>query len=147
MISITGDKNIDAILWNLPPALSHKALGSVHYNAAKPLVEKEKLLAPEGPTGNLVDSIGAYRMSFKNATAVGEVRVGPRRRGGYKGFAGHLVEFGTDGRYNKNGAYRGEMPATPFAKPAFDQTKGQVERLIVTDMSRIVLGVMKRKYK
>jgi HK97 gp10 family phage protein len=146
MISITGDKNIDAILRNLPPALSHKALGSVHYNAAKPLVEKEKQLAPK-KTGILEKSIGAYRLSYKNATASGEVRVGPRRRGGYKGFTGHLNEFGTDERYTDDGAYRGQMTATPFAKPAFDQTKGQVERLIVTDMSRIVLGVMKRKYQ
>ncbi len=146
MISITGDKNIDAILRNLPPALSHKALGSVHYNAAKPLVEKEKQLAPK-KTGILEKSIGAYRSSYKNATAVGEVRVGPRRRGGYKGYHGHLVEFGTDSRYTRDGSYRGVMPATPFAKPAFDQTKSQIERLIVTDMSRIVLGVMKRHYK
>jgi len=146
MISITGDKQIDAILRNLPPALSHKALGSVHYNAAKPLVEKEKQLVPKR-TGTLEKSIGAYRMSYKNATAVGEVRVGPSRRGGYKGYHGHLVEFGTDGRYTKDGSYRGVMPTSPFAKPAFDETKGPVERLIVTDMSRIVLGVMKRHYK
>lgn len=146
MISITGDKAIDAILRNLPPALSDKVMGSIHYNAAKPLVEKEKALAPEGPTGNLVDSIGAYRLGKKASTAIGQVRVGPRRRGGYKGFAGHLVEFGTSKRSTNKGANRGVMPADPFALPAFNATKREIERLIVSDTQRIVLRVMKTHY-
>lgn len=115
--------------------------------AAKPLVEKEKLLAPEGPTGNLVDSIGAVRTSINKANALGEVRVGPRRKGGYKGFAGHLVEYGTKRRTNKRGANRGIMPKDPFAKPAFDATKGQIESIITQSVGKVMIRTMKRYLK
>jgi len=147
MISITGLKEIDQVLKNLPKEMSHKVLGSAHFAAAKPLVEKEKLLAPEGPTGNLVDSIGATRLSLKKASELGEVSVGPRRKGGYKGFAGHLVEYGTKERKNKKGAKRGKMPKNPFAKKAFAATKGQVESSIKNELGKVVLRTMKKFIK
>ena len=147
MISITGLKEIDQVLKNLPKEMSHKVLGSAHFAAAKPLVEKEKLLAPEGPTGNLVDSIGATRLSLKKASELGEVSVGPRRKGGYKGFAGHLVEYGTKERKNKKGASRGKMPKNPFAEKAFAATKGQVENNIKNELGKVVLRTMKKFIK
>lgn len=147
MISITGDKAIDDVLRNLPLALTHQTLGIAHLAASRSLVDREHLLAPVGLTGNLADSIGAYRVSQKNATQVGEVRVGPQRKGGKKGFAGHLVEFGTKRRTTKRGANRGIMPAKPFARPAFEQTKGQVEKDIAVNIGRVVLRTMKRYIK
>lgn len=147
MISITGAKEIDDLLKALPQAVTHSILGSAHLAAAKPLIEKEKLLAPEGPTGNLVDSIGAYKTSLKKAADLGEVRVGPRRKGGYKGFAGHLVEFGTRSRSTKKGANRGIMPKHPFAKPAFEATKGEIEKSIAVNIGKSVLRTMKRYVK
>lgn len=149
-ISVTGVKEIDNVLRALPIEMNHRIIGSAHLAAAKPLVEREKLLAPEGPTGNLVDSIGAMLVPLKRADRIGEVVVGPRRTGRYRGFAGHLVEFGTKqrrlrgrGKYSA-GANRGIMPKHPFAKPAFDQEKGNVERLIATSLGRSVLRTMKR---
>lgn len=147
MITISGVQEIDKVLSELPMIMTHNILGSAHLLAAKPLVEKEKLTAPEGPTGNLVDSIGAYKISIARAGHLGEVRVGPRRKPPFKGFAGHLVEFGTKRRTNKNGANRGIMPAHPFAKPAFDQTKAEVEGLIAQSIGRVVLRTMKRYLK
>jgi len=144
-ISVTGVKEIDNCLRQLPLAVSHKVLSSAHAEAAKPLILKEQLLAPEGPTGNLVDSIGAIKISLAKANSVGEVRVGPRRRGRYKGFAGHLVEFGTKQRRTKrSGANRGIMPKKPFAKPAFEQTKGQVESLITQSIAKSLVRTMRR---
>ena len=32
----------------------------------------------------------------------------------------HLIEFGTGPRYTKKGAYRGQMKASPYMRPAFD---------------------------
>lgn len=143
-VSFSGEQAIDKVLLMLPKELTHTVLSGAHFAAAKPLVQKEKLLAPEGPTGNLVDSIGATKMSFKRATVVGEVIVGPRRRGGYKGFAGHLVEFGTSRRETKRGANRGVMPKKPFAKPSFDATKGQVEKAIAVNIGKQVVRIMKK---
>ena len=145
-ISMTGAKEIDTLLHQMPLALTHKVLSDAHVRAAKPLVEKEKLTAPEGPTGNLVDSIGSVRTSFKRANVIGEVKVGPRG-GRFKGNHGHLVEFGTAPRENKKGANRGVMPKQPFAKPSFDQTKDRVEGAIAQEIAKVMVRTMKRYAK
>jgi hypothetical protein len=39
----------------------------------------------------------------------------------------HLVEFGSGPRYSrKTGAFRGSMPATPYARPGFDSSHREV---------------------
>lgn len=144
MITVTGVAEIDKVLKELPRQMSHTVLGAAHAGAAKPLVEKAKLLAPEGPTGNLVDSIGTVKANIKKANQLGEVKVGPRRSGKYKGFAGHLVEYGTRKRRTRKGANRGFMPAKPFMKPAFDQTKGIVERQIAGEVGKVLVRTMRR---
>lgn len=146
-VSLTGVKEIDSVLKALPKELSHKVLGAAHLAAAKPLIEKEKLLAPEGPTGNLVDSIGGDKTPISKANALGEVTVGPRRRKPYRGFAGHLVEKGTKRRQNKKGANRGVMPAKPFAEPAFNQTHKQVENRIAEETGKSLVRSMKKYLK
>ena len=143
-VQIIGADKVQKVFARLPIELDHKLIGAANYAAAKPLVEKEKLLAPEGPTGNLVDSIGATRVAFKKANQLGEVRVGPRRNGGYKGFAGHLVEFGTRPRRTRKGANRGIMPKKPFAEPAFRATKNQVEALIQPNLSKSTVRLIKK---
>jgi hypothetical protein len=146
MIHVTGLKEIDNILVELPKDFTHKFLSDAHVKAVKPLVEKEKLLAPEGPTGNLVDSIGSVRVGFKKADQLGDVRVGPRR-GKFGGNHGHLVEFGTRKRFNKKGASRGIMPSKPFAEPALSQTKGQIEGSIKISYAQVMVRTMKRYAK
>lgn len=138
-LALLGDKEIQAVLKELPQALADKAIGTANMNAAKPLVEKEKQLAPDD-TGALVDSIGAYRAP-KKAQRLGLVVAGAQRRGKYKGFHAHLVEFGTRERK------RGRMPKQPFAKPAFDATQTKVQGLIHTELSKIVQRVMKKHLK
>lgn len=147
-ISVTGIKEIDNVLKNLPLALQHSVLQSAHAAAAKPLVERERLLAPEGPTGKLVDSIGIVKTPFKKAGVIGEITVGPRRKIAPHS---HLVEYGTKvrrlkgrGKY-KAGTERGKMTKKPFAKPAFDQTKGIIERGIAENIGKAVIKTM-RKY-
>jgi HK97 gp10 family phage protein len=147
MISITGVKEIDKVLRELPKQMTHQILGAAHAAAAKPLIEKEKLLAPEGPTGNLVDSIGVSKTNIKRANRLGEVRVGPRKKGGFKGFAGHLVEFGTRVRRTRKGANRGKMKPKPFARPAFQQTKKIVEDGIAKQIGRVMVRTMRRYLK
>src|SRR5687768_577720 len=93
-ISLTGAREIDQLLRELPKQLTHQVLGTAHAAAAKPLITKAKLTAPEGPTGNLVDSIGAIKTPVKKANASGEVQVGPRRSRTHKGHHGHLIEYG-----------------------------------------------------
>lgn len=146
-IRVTGFKEIDNVLKGLPKQLSHKVLQAAHMAAAKPLIEAEKLGAPEGPTGNLVDSIGAVKTSMGRAQSLGEIQVGPRRGGRFKGHAGHLVEDGTKQRTNRRGANRGKMPARPFALPAFEKTKNVVLSMINTEIGRKLYAFMKRTIK
>jgi HK97 gp10 family phage protein len=147
MISVTGVKEIDKVLSELPKQMTHTILGAAHAAAAKPLVERAKGLAPEGPTGRLVDSIGVTKTNIKKADKLGEVRVGPRRKGGFKGFAGHLVEYGTKPRRNRKGARRGFMRPEPFMKPAFNLTKGIIEKDIATQIGKVMVRTMRRYLK
>src|SRR5688572_19313902 len=62
----TGHEAIDRVLRGLPLQLHDRVLQQAHTAAAKPLVDKEKLTAPEGPTGNLVDSIGIVKASSRS---------------------------------------------------------------------------------
>lgn len=144
MISVTGVAEIDKVLKELPKQMTHTILGAAHAAAAKPLVEKAKLLAPEGPTGNLVDSIGTVKTNIKKADKLGETKTGPQRSGRKKGFAGHLVEYGTRKRRTRKGANRGYMRPKPFMRPAFNQTKGIIERQIGSEIGKVMVRTMRR---
>jgi HK97 gp10 family phage protein len=143
MISVTGDKAVDAALKAMRLELSHQVLGNAHLAAARPLIDREHLLAPVGETGNLAESIGGEKVAIAKANSLGEVKVGPRRTGRYKGHHAHLVEKGTKRRYTDSGANRGVMPAKPFAEPAFEQTKGQVESNIGSEIGKRVYRAAK----
>lgn len=151
-VALTGYKEIDQVLKGLDQQLNHKILQSAHAAAVKRTVNVARLLAPEGPTGNLIDSIGTIKVPYARSGAIGETHTGPRR-GRYKGYAAHLVERGTrkrtllgKGKY-KRGTNRGIMPATPFMKPAWERTKGEVLASIKTHHARALLSYMRRFIK
>lgn len=154
-ITITGVKEIDDCLKAMPRDLTDKVLQTAGVNAAKPLISKAKLMAPEGPTGNLVDSIGAIKGRKSASRNIGQVSVGPRRGGNYKGYAGHLVEYGTRARYTKGrgkkrkvkNAYRGIMPKKKFMEPAFQATRTQILSSYNTEVSKVLVRTMKRTLK
>lgn len=141
-LRLTGHQDIDKVLMGLPLQVNHKVLQAAHASAAKVLVTAEKLAAPEGPTGGLIDSIGVVKTPLGKAGALGEINVGPRR-GRYKGHAAHLVEYGTKARYYK-GAARGSMKRKPFALPSWMKTKDKVEKGISDHLGRHLLNFMKR---
>lgn len=143
-VKLLGAKEINKMLKELPKALSDSAIASANMAAAKVLVAREKQLAPVGKTHNLVNSIGAVRAPKKTARVVGLVKVGPQRKGRYKGFHAHFNETGTKRRKTRNGANRGVMPKHPFARPAFNQVNPQMRGLIQTNLSKSVTRVMKK---
>lgn len=138
-ISITGVKELDNVLKMLPRSLDDKFMYSVNREVSKHVVNKMKLLAPEGPTGNLVDSIGTIKK--RKSQELGTAWSGPRRP---KGSAGHLVEFGTRARRTKKGANRGKMPKNPFVEKAFDATKGIMQSERNTAVARVLVRTMRR---
>lgn len=149
MIRLTGAREIDQVLRGLPLQVTDKVLQNSFSDAAKPLVQSAKSLAPKGETLNLTESIGVTKEPAKTLVnrAVGQIQVGPRRKGKYKGFAGHLNEFGTTVRETKSGANRGRMTPHPFMEPAFNQTSGVVESRINDSIGRKLLGFIRRTIK
>lgn len=145
----TGAKEIDNVLRGLPLQVTDKVLQNSFADAAKPLVQAAKSLAPKGKTLNLTNSIGVTKEPAKTLVnrAVGQIQVGPQRKGKYKGYAGHLMEFGTTIRETKSGANRGNVTPNPFMDPAFNQTKGQVESRINDSIGRKLSAFMKRTIK
>ena len=147
-MSVTGAREIDMVLKQMPKQLTHQVLGTAHAAAAKPLITKAKLTAPEGPTGNLIDSIGAVKTPMKTAGAVGEVSVGPRRRRPYKGHHGHLIEYGFRTRYK--GAGKGQktfVQGKPFMKPSFEVAKNAVINNIAVEIGKKLYATMRRYLK
>lgn len=142
-ISLSGVDKIDKVLKGLPNVINHNMMSNVHVKAAQPLIQRMKLQAPLGETMNLTNSIGAVRESYGKSDTLGIVRVGARR-GRFKGNHAHLVEYGTARRANKNGANRGVMPRKPFTYPSWVATRAQVERIISYEVSREVVGYIRR---
>lgn len=141
-VSLSGVEKIDKVLRGLSPSLTHNLLANVHTIAARPFIERAKLFAPHGETGNLTRSIGSERESFGRSDNLGMVKAGVRR-GKYKGNHGHLIEYGTKARTTRAGANRGFVKARPFIRPAFEGTKSQVERIISFQVSRHIVQYMR----
>lgn len=152
---ITGVKELDDVFKKMPLELTDRVLQQAHTAALKPLVTREKLTAPEGPTGNLIDSIGVVKASARSIGSrdLGAVAAGPRRKGGHKGHAGHLVEFGTRSRQTKGkgkfpaGINRGVMPAKPFALPAWRATQDTVLQSVNNNIAQKLVAFMRRTLK
>lgn len=138
MISVTGIKEIDKALKGLPIQLQDRILKNAHADAAKPLIATAKNIVPVGKTKNLQSSIGVERVSLKKSNEVGLVQVGPRRKGGSKGFHGHLIEYG---KTNRDGS---KTTPQPFMEPAFNQTKNEVEKNISQSIGRKLTLFLKR---
>lgn len=142
---ITGIKEVREALRALPKAVNNdKVWSDINYDRSKIIVNRAKLNAPEGPRGDLVDSIGSVRMKRQG---LGTVWTGARRRGGKKGFHAHLVEDGTKQRKTKKGANRGIMPKNPFMEKTFIQTAPEVEKALGTSATRVITRTAKRYLK
>lgn len=139
-LSLSGVKEIDAVLKGLPLQFQDRVLKNTHADAAKPGVNAAKAIVPVDK-GTLRDAIGIERVSIKRTNEVGLVQFGPLRGGGKKGYHGHLIEFG---KTNRDGS---KTKAQPFMEPAFNQTKGEIENRIKESLGRKVLSFMKSKIK
>lgn len=134
--------------------MADKTMQSAGMGASKVLIDRAKALAPS-KSGDLRQSIGAYRGSFNQVQSqqreVGQIKVGPRR-GRYKGYAAHLMEFGTKNRFSKSmrgkgtaPSFKGRVTPHPFMEPAFNETKSQVIASYNQFLGKRIVGVMKRK--
>lgn len=140
MIEIKGYKEILSVIIGLPREFSDPYLRRVHRKAVIPLENEIHRRAPVGLTGNLADSIGTVK-----AEGLGGIATGPRVKGGYKGFSGHLNEYGTKVRRTRRGANRGQQPARPFERPAWEAKDSQVEHNIAKELEKDLGQFIRRK--
>lgn len=153
-IRVTGVKELDEALKAMTAEMSDKTMQSAAMGASKVLIDRAKSLAPS-KGGGLRQSIGVTKGSFNQVRSlqreIGQVKVGPRR-GRYKGYAAHLMEFGTKNRYSRSvrgkrtaPSFKGRVTPRPFMEPAFNETKGQVIASYNQFLGKRIVGVMKRK--
>ncbi len=138
--NLTGVKELNDVFKGMPLQVTHRVMQAANADAAKILVSKAKSLSPVR-SGGLVNSIGTVKPSFRRSNEIGEVHTGPRR-GRYKGYHAHLVEYGTKKR--KRG---GIMPKRPFMKPAYMATHNQILTNINEKIGAKLTGFMRRTLK
>lgn len=147
-LKLVGDRELAKAIQGLPDRLSDTEFQKANVKAAQPLADRMHRLAPVGLTGNLAESIGIVKSGKGNKGELGLISIGPRRKGGYKGFAGHLVEFGTKRRRTKTtNANRGIMPKDPFVEPAWEQTKDEVLGSIDKHLGKVVTSYWNKTVK
>jgi len=137
-IELTNKREIIQLLDKLPRAFESKAVRKLIKYSVVPLVKRIKEKAPRSlkphrgkygmvTPGTLIASVGTIDMKrSKNVALV----VGLRVKGAFgkakSGFYGMWVERGT-----KN------MPAQPFLRPSYDETKDEVVRRFEHDAKKI----------
>jgi hypothetical protein len=129
-ISISGAAELDRTLKTFPKVMQNNILDGA------------KALAPRGETGNLKRSIGVERVSIGLSGGTGVVQLGPRRGGGFKGYHGHLIEYG---KTNRGG--RDRSRAYPFMNMAFNARKSEVEKNIAFYVGKKVAEHIVRNVK
>lgn len=148
-ISVTGIAEIDNLLKGLPNQVTHRILGAAHLDAAKPLINRAAMTV-RAKSGRLAASIGGVKVSQRKTNEVGLVYVGPRRKKfEYHGYHGHLLEYGHKLVSSKRSGKRliGFVKPYPFMKPAFEQTKDQVQSNITNSIERKLMSFMRRTIK
>jgi hypothetical protein len=141
-ISISGAAELDRTLKTFPKVMQNNILQNAHIAASRVMVDGAKALAPRGETGNLKRSIGVERVSIGLSGGTGVVQLGPRRGGGFKGYHGHLIEYG---KTNRGG--RDRSRAYPFMNMAFNARKSEVEKNIAFYVGKKVAEHIVRNVK
>ncbi|MDO7888285.1 HK97-gp10 family putative phage morphogenesis protein [Hymenobacter cheonanensis] len=152
-LSFVGIEELSQVLDGLAgdKKLSGKVVRGILGKAAKPIIQKAQELAPK-EDGDLQKSIGT--IPGRGQGKGEQVYVGPRRGGRYKGYAGHLVEYGTAPHLIRAKAAGGQLhlrgnvfveqvhhpgaAAKPFMRPAFDSKKDEAIG-IIKDECRIII--------
>lgn len=160
--AVEGFEDIEKVLHALGKNLGAQVLTQVLRNAAKPLIQEAKRLAPVDD-GGLKKSIGALRAKetsisgFDGPQFTG-IFIGPRR-GFYEGHHAHLVEFGTGPRKLDKPAtikignrwvtitHTGSMPAKPFMRPAYDAKIGEVQKEVAKRLFDVLESDFKGVFK
>ena len=125
-LQIKGLKELDKFLKLLPAQPLRTVTKAAIKASGKPVVKQIRInLNKHSRSGGLKKSVIQKSITKRDPANVAII-IGFRL--GLKGSKNtgphaHLVEFGTGPRINKAGKSTGQMPATPFFRPALDSTR------------------------
>lgn len=161
-IGFKGIEELNQVLDGLAgdKKLSGKVVRGILNKGAKPIIDDAKnRVAKEN--GDLQKSIGTIPGRGRGKGE--QVYVGPRRGGRFKGYAGHLVEYGTAPHIIRAKAAGGQLhlrgnvfveqvqhpgaAAKPFMRPAFDTKKDEAIGIIKDECKAIILDAFKSVFK
>jgi HK97 gp10 family phage protein len=130
-MKLDGAKELEAALRALPGTLAKGVLQRALVKAARPMVDDAKSRVRRR-TGRLASKINVSTQLSRR-----QKRGRAREKGLAEAFVGasparhaHLVELGSGPRHHKSGKYVGQMPASPFLRPAFEaNAQGLIDAL------------------
>lgn len=161
-LSFVGIEELSQVLDGLAgdKKLSNKVVRGILNKAAKPIIVDAQARVSK-KDGDLQKSIGSIPGRGRGKGE--QVYVGPRRGGRFKGYAGHLVEYGTAPHLIKakaaggllrlhGGVFAEEVQhpgavAKPFMRPAFDSKKDEAIDIIKGECKAIILDAFKSVFK
>lgn len=161
-LSFTGIEELGQVLAGLSgdKRLSGKVVRGILGKAAKPIVAEAKARVSK-ENGDLQKAIGT--IPGRGAGKGEQIYIGPRRGGRFKGYAGHLVEYGTAPHIIKAKAAGGHLhlrgnvfaeqvqhpgaAAKPFMRPAYDAKKDEAVGIIKDECKAIILDEFKSVFK
>lgn len=142
---LEGVKELDQMLQDLPRAMGKNVLRNALKKAAAPILAEAQQNVPR-KTGKLAKSL-AISTNLKRSQR------GERLPGAVEVFVGataphaHLVEFGTGPRHTTGGREKGQMPANPFFRRAWEATKGKALEILLTELREQLLKSVRRLRK
>jgi HK97 gp10 family phage protein len=161
-LSFVGIEELSQVLDGLAgdKKLSGKVVRGILNKAAKPIIVDAQSRVSK-KDGDLQKAIGA--IAGRGRGKGEQIYVGPRRGGRFKGYAGHLVEYGTAPHIIKAKAAGGHLRlhgnvfveevhhpgavAKPFMRPAFDSKKDEAIGIIKDECKKIILDGFKSVFK
>lgn len=161
-LSFVGIEELGQVLDGLSndKKLSNKVVRGILNKAAKPIITEAQSRVSKD-NGDLQKSIGSIPGRGRGKGE--QVYVGPRRGGRFKGYAGHLVEYGTAPHIIKAKAAEGKLhlrgnvfveevqhpgaAAKPFMRPAFDSKKDEAIGIIKAECKSIIEDAFKSVFK
>ena len=161
-LSFTGIEELSQVLDALSgdKKLSNKVVRGILNKAAKPIIVDAQARVSKDK-GELRKSIGT--IPGRGQGKGEQVYIGPRRGGRFKGYAGHLVEYGTAPHIIKAKAAGGLLhlrgnvfveevhhpgaAAKPFMRPAYDSKKDEAVGIIKDECKAIILDEFKAVFK
>ncbi len=130
-VTIEGKSKTISKLWKYSISFTEAAT-VITRNAAKMVVDIGRILAPEGPTGNLKKSIKAkyFWKLGPAATVMPRAKTAPHR---------HLVQYGTVERSHESGKSTGKMTSNRFMDGADKGADAYFQAAIAKEVNKHVV--------